>query len=225
MTVLTRSWPLVLIAIFAVIGDFYQWSFEIQATVLGVILVIGLVTIWVGAREKELERASQRLKELAGYFSRRFMGESTISIFAIIERLFKTDNTRLWEWARACDMSFRVFNVWCNRFINRMEMDTKTGRFSLYLRNYTNELWSINNLYYEYIEQFYEVAGSVEVPPEILEQYGKFLVEYNTFVGQLREMINQLKTIVRTEIEPPSIKLANELPAVCIKRSLQKSKK
>jgi hypothetical protein len=225
MTVLSRSWSLILVAVLAIIGGFYQWPFEILGTVLGVLLVIGLVTIWVGAREKELELASQKLKELAGYFSRRFIGESSLSIFTVIESLFKTDNTRLWEWARACDMSSRVFNVWCRSFINRLETDNKTGRFSLYLRSYTNELWSLNNLYYEYIEQFYEVACSVEVPPDILEQYGKFLVEYNTFVGQFREMISQLKTIVRTEIEPPSIKLANELTAGSVKQYPRKSTK
>jgi hypothetical protein len=225
MTVLSRGWPLIVITALAITGSYLEWPVEALASILGVILVIGLVTFGVSAREKELERTSQKLKELTGYFLRRFMVDSSLSIFAIIDSLFKTDNTKLWEWARACDMSARVFNAWGNGFITRLEADTKTGRFSIYLRSYTNELWIINNLYYEYIEQFYEVAGKMEVPEETVEQYRKFIVEYNTFATQFREFISELRKIARTEIEPPSIKAARELSAVPVKQSPPKNKK
>jgi hypothetical protein len=37
-------------------------------------------------------------------------------------------------------------------------------------------------------------------------------MEYNTFVQNFRENIAELRKAARTEIEPPSVKLANELP-------------
>ena len=210
-TVIYHGWAPILITALAVIGYIYEWPIEAIATILGIILVIGLAIVAVGAREKELERSSQKLKELAGYFNRRFMGESSLSIFAIINSLFKTDNAKLWDWARACDMSQRVFNTWCSGFTSRLEVDTKTGRLGIYLRSYLNELWLMTDLYHEFIEQFYEIAEKVELPPETLEQYDKFIVEYNTFIGQFRDLIGELKKVARTEIEPPSIKQAYEL--------------
>jgi len=213
-TVIYYGWAPILITALAVIGYIYEWPIEAMATILGIILVIGLAIVAVGAREKELERSSQKLKELAGYFNRRFMGESSLSIFAIINSLFKTDNAKLWDWARACDMSQRVFNTWCSGFTGRLEVDTKTGRLGIYLRSYLNELWLMTDLYHEFIEQFYEIAEKVELPPETLEQYDKFIVEYNTFIGQFRDLIGELKKVARTEIEPPSIKQACELPGV-----------
>jgi hypothetical protein len=211
ITMLSRGWPLIVITALAITGMLLQWPFEAMAAIMGVIMIIGLAILGVGAREKEVERNSQKLKELAGYFVRRFMVDSTQSIFVIIDILFKTDNPKLWEWARACDMSARVFNSWANGLITRLESDSKTGRFSIYLRSYTNELWIINNLYYEYIEQFCEVAEKIEIPEEAKEQYGKFVIEYNTFVSQFREMISEMRKVARTEIEPPSIKTAREL--------------
>ncbi|NLL90033.1 MAG: hypothetical protein GX226_02885 [Dehalococcoidales bacterium] len=208
---LSRGWPLIVITALTITGILLQWPFEAIAAIMGVILFVGLAIIAVDAREKEVERNSQKLKELTGYFVRRFMLESSQSIFIIIDIVFKTDNTKLWEWARACDMSARVFNAWANGLITRLESDNKTGRFSIYLRAYTNELWIINNLYYEYIEQFCEVVEKIEVPEEAKEQYGKFVVEYNVFVAQFRELISEMRKVARTEIEPPSIKTAREV--------------
>jgi hypothetical protein len=211
-TIIYYGWAPILITALAVIGYIYDWPIEAIATILGIILVVGLAIVAVGAREKELERSSHKLKELAGYFNRRFMGESSLSIFAIINSLFKTDNTKLWDWARACDMSQRIFNIWCSSFTNRLEVDTKTGRFGIYLRNYLNELWLITDLYYEYIEQFYEIAEKIELPVETLEQYDKFVMEYNTYIVQFQELVSEMKKFARTEIEPPSIKAASVLP-------------
>jgi len=208
---LSRGWPLIVITALAITGILLQWPFEAIAAIMGVILIVGLAIIAVSAREKEVERNSQKLKELTGYFVRRFMVDSAQSIFVIIDTLFKADNPKLWEWARACDMSARVFNAWVNGLLTRLESDNKTGRFSIYLRAYTNELWIINNLYYEYIEQFCEVVEKIEVPEETKEQYGKFVVEYNTFVTQFRELISDMRKVARTEIEPPSIKTAREV--------------
>ncbi len=225
MTILSRGWPLIVITGLAIAGVYFEWPVEALISMLGVVLVIGLVIYGVGAREKELERNSQKLKELSGYFVRRFMADSSISIFVTIDTLFKTDNPKLWDWARACDMSARVFNAWVNGLVTRLESDNKTDRFSIYLRNYTNELWMINNLYYEYIDQFCEVAEKIEVPEETVHQYRQFAVEYNTFVTQFREFISELKKIARTEIEPPSIKTARELKAVPVHNFSVKDKK
>ena len=67
------------------------------------------------------------------------------------------------------------------------------------------------NMYHEYVEQFAEIANRLEVPVETLEQYQKFVVEYNTFVTQFRELLASLRRIARIEIEPPSIKLAPDV--------------
>ncbi len=213
-TVVEWGWPSILITAVAVVGVFYDWTIVMVAPIVGVILVIGLVVAVVKTREGQLELSALRLRQLAGYFNRRFMGNSTLSIFAIIDTLFGVDNPQLWDWARACDMSKRIFNTWCDSFIDRIESDTRTGRFSIYLRTYLNEVWLMTGHYYEFVEQFYEIAAKVEVPPETIDQYNRFVVEYNSFVQNFRDSISGLKKITRTEIEPPSVSLARELSLV-----------
>ncbi len=225
ITIIYRGWAPILITILAIIGHVYEWPIELLATVLGVILIFGIITAAVGIREKELERSSQRLKELGGYFVRRFMGDSSLSIFAIINSLFKTDDPKLWDWARACDMSQRVFNTWCSSFISRVETDTRTGRFGIYLRSYLNELWLMTSLYHEYIEQFHEIAEKIEIPQETIDQYRRFTTEYNAFVKQFQESISEIKKVTRTEIEPPSVKPAYELVRIPVKQTQPKQRK
>jgi len=211
-TIVSWGWCPILITTLAVVGCIFEWEIGVVAPVLIVILVIGLVTAVVRAREKELEFSSQRLKQLAGYFNRRFTGNSSLSIFAIIDSLFNIDNPELWDWARACDMVQRVFNTWCDSFIDRVESDIRTRRFTIYLRTYLTELWLVNSHYYEFIEQFYEVAQKVEIPKETIDQYNRFVVEYNVFAQDFRDNISELKKVAKTEIEPPSVKFAKELP-------------
>ena len=208
------GWSPVLITALAVVGFVYEWPLEIVIPVLSVVLIIGLVAVVVKSRERQQELVSQKIRQLAGYFNRRFMGNSSLSIFAIIDSLFKVDNAQVWEFARACDMSQRIFNTWCNSFIDRVENDTRTGRFNIYLRMYLNELWLVNNHYYEFIEQFGEIAQKIEIPAETREQYSRFVVEYNTFVDSFQSSIAELKKVARTEIEPPSVKVAKEIPAI-----------
>ena len=213
-TIVNWGWSPILITVLAVVGSIYKWPIGVVAPASGIILVIGLVVAVVRARESQLELSSLRLRQLAGYFNRRFMGSSSLSIFAIIDSLFNIDNPQLWDWARACDMSKRIFSTWCNSFIGRLESDTRTGRFSIYLRTFLDELWLANNHYYEFIEQFYEIAQKVEIPSVTIDQYNRFVVEYNTFVQNFRENITELKEVARTEIEAPSVKLAEELSGV-----------
>ncbi len=213
-TILDWGWSPILITALAVVGYVYEWPLTLVAPVLVIILVIGLVVAVVRARERQLELSSLRLRQLAGYFNRRFMGGSSLSIFAIIDSLFNIDNPKLWDWARACDMSQRVFDTWCNSFIDRVEGDTRTGRFSAYLRIYLNELWSITSHYHEFVEQFHEIARKVEIPEATIDQYNRFVVEYNTFVQNFQDSIAELKKVAKTEIEPPSVKLASELSGV-----------
>ncbi len=212
-TVIRWGWSPTLITALAVIGYIYEWPTAALATGLVVILLIGLAMIATDAREKELERSSLRLKELAGYFSRRFAGTSSLSIFAIINSLFSVDNPKLWDWARACDIAQRIFNTWCDSFISRVESDIKTRRFTVYLHTYLTELWLINNHYHEFTEQFYEIATKVEMPRETVDQYNRFVVEYNAFAQHFRDAISELRRVARTEIEAPSVKLAKELEA------------
>ena len=205
-------WPIV-ITVVALVGTVNKWPIEALAPVLVAVLVSGLVTAITGTRRQRLEVSLSRLRQMAGYFNRRFMGDSSLSIFAIIDTLFTIDNPKLWDWARACDMSKRLFNTWCDSFINRIESDVRVGRPQAYLYTYLNELWLVNNHYYEFIEQFYEVAGTVEIPKETKDQYNRLVMEYNAFAQEFRDNISELKKITRTEIEPPSVRFAQELAA------------
>ena len=211
-TIISQGWSPILITAVAIAGYVYGWPIGAVIPTLAIILVIGLVVAATGAKEKELELSSLRLKELAGHFNRRFAGNSSLSIFAIIDSLFNIDNPKLWDWARACDMSQRVFNTWCSSFIGRVESDIRTRRFTVYLRTYLNELWLVNSHYYEFVEQFYEIAEKVEIPPETIDQYNRFVMEYNAFAQDFRDSISELRKIAKTEIEPPSVKFAKELP-------------
>ena len=213
-TIVSWGWSPILITAVAVVGYVYEWPIMAVGLALGIILVIGLVVAVVRGKERQLELLSIRLRQLAGYFGRRFTGSSSLSIFAIIDTLFNIDNPQLWDWARACDMSERIFDTWCSSFIGRLESDTRTGRFSIYLRTYLDELWLMNNHYYDFVEQFYEIAEKVEIPPATKDQYNRFVMEYNTFAHNFRDNIAELKKVARTEIEPPSVKLAKELSEV-----------
>ncbi|MEE8204619.1 MAG: hypothetical protein V3T68_01065 [Dehalococcoidales bacterium] len=216
-TIINWGWAPVLITAVAIIGNLYEWPIEVVAPVLGVILIIGLITATLSGREKEAERLSVKLRQLAAYFDRRFLAESSLSIFAIIGSLFKTENPKLWDWARSCDMAQRVLNTWSQSFLNRLETDTRTGRFRIYLRTYLSELWLINSLYYEFVEQFQEIAEKVEIPPETLQQYHRFVLEYNAFAENFRNCISELLKAGKTEIEPPSVKSAKEVVPVVTK--------
>jgi len=203
-------WPIV-ITVLALVGSVYKWPIEVMAPVLVAVLVSGLMTAVTSTRRQRLELSLSRLRQMAGYFNRRFMGESSLSIFAIIDTLFTIDNPKLWDWARSCDMAKRLFNTWCDSFINRIETDVRSGRPQAYIYTYLNELWLVNNHYYEFVEQFYEVAGTVEVPKEARDQYNRLVMEYNAFAQEFRDTISELKKITRTEIEPPSVRFAQEL--------------
>jgi len=224
-TIVNWGWCPILITVLAVVGCIYEWPIRAVAPILIIILVIGFVVAVTGAREKELERVSLQLRQLAGYFNRRFAGNSSLSIFTIIDSLFNIDNPKLWDWARACDMSRRIFNTWCDSFMERVESDIRTRRYDVYLRTYLNELWQANNHYYDFVDQFYEIAEKVEIPQETVAQYNKFVMEYNAFVQDFRDSISELKKIARTEIEPPSVKFAKELLAAKSLEPTQESKK
>jgi hypothetical protein len=206
------GWSPILITALALIGFYFKWEFWALALIIGIILVIGLILAVIRAGERQIEHLSMKLKQLAGYFSHRFVGTSSLSIFTIIDTLFNLEDPQLWEWARSCDMCARLFSAWCDSFTNRLENDTRTDRFRVYLRNYLNELWLLNSHYYEFVEQFFEIAEKIEIPPATKDQYNRFTMEYNTFVQNFRENIAELRKAARTEIEPPSVKLASELP-------------
>ncbi len=213
-TIVNWGWSPILIAAVALVGYAYEWPIWILAAVLGIIIIVGLMMAISGAKEKELEHVSLRLRQLAGYFNRRFMGDSSLSIFVVIRSLFSTDNAKVWAWARECEVSQRIFNTWCNSFIGRLESDIRTRRFDVYLRTYLNELWLVISHYYEFIEQFYEIAAKVEIPQETVSQYNRFVAEYNAFVQDFRDNISELRKVGQTAIEPPSVKFAKELSVV-----------
>jgi hypothetical protein len=211
---LSWGWSPFLITVLAVVGVVLGWPVEVLAPMLVVILVIGLVMVASSVREKRLEQLALRLNELGGHFNRRFMAESSLSIFIVIRTLLTTDNARVWAWARECEVAQRVFNTWASSFATRLESDIRGRRFRTYLRTSLNELWLLVTLYYEFVEQFTEVAGKTELPPETVELYNRFAVEYNAFVQDFRDSIAELREFARTEIEPPSVSFARELKAV-----------
>ncbi|MFC1920818.1 hypothetical protein ACFLYQ_03725 [Chloroflexota bacterium] len=220
-TIVIWGWSPILITALAITGIIYEWEVWQLVTMLSIILVIGLIIAIVRSSERQLETLSMRLRQLSGHFNRRFTGSSSLSIFAIIDTLFNVDDPQLWDWARACDMSARVFTTWCESFGDRIESDNRTGRFRIYLRSYVNELWLLNNHYYEFIEQFYEIAEKVDIPVTTKDQYNRFAVEYNSFIQNFRDSIAELRRAGGTEIEPPSVKLAKELPGAKSFRSYQ----
>jgi hypothetical protein len=212
-TILGWGWCPILIAVLAVFGHYYEWPLWLLVVVLAGTLFIGLVVTITTARERAVERASMRLKQLSGYFNRRFTGDSALSIFAIIRSLLTSDNARVWGWARETEVAQRIFNTWCDSFSDRVESDIRTRRFILYLRTYQSELWLINSHYYEFMEQFCEVAQAMPLPVELIDQYNRLVEEYNAFIQNFRDNIAELRRVARTEIEPPSVKFAKALPA------------
>ena len=212
--VISWGWCPILIMVLAVTGVVFEWKIWVVVPVLAVILVIGLVVATRGAQERELKQSFLQLWHLAGYFNHRFMGNSSLSIFAVIDSLFNIDNPKLWDWARACEVSLRLFNSWCDSFISRVEIDIGNSHFDISLPIYLNELWLINNHYYELIEQFHELAEKFEIPGETIDLHNRFAVEYNAFVQDFRNNISHLKGVAETAIEPPSVKFTQELPMV-----------
>lgn len=210
-TIVNRGWYPALITAIAVVGLVYQWPIEVLAPVLIVILAIGLVAAIIQAKKDELELLAVRLTQLAAYFNRRFMGNSSHSIFTIIDSLYGIEEPKIWDWARACSMSQRIFNTWSNSFSVRVESDLRARKFTVFLHTYLNELWSINSHYHEFIEQFCEVAEKYAVPRDTVDQYNRFAGEYNTFVQNFRDTIAELRNVARTQMEAPSVQFAREL--------------
>jgi len=58
------------------------------------------------------------------------------------------------------------------------------------------------------------VAEKVELPRETIDQYNRFVVEYNAFAQDFRDNISELRKVAKTEVEPPSVKFAKELSGV-----------
>jgi hypothetical protein len=208
-----RGWYPVLITAIAVLGMIYEWlTIEIVVPIIVVILAIGLVVSMIQVRKNDLEMQAMKLTQLATYFNRRFMGNSPLSIFAIIDSLFSLDNPKIWDWARACGMSQRIFDTWASNFTTRIEGDLRSRRYPVFMHAHLSELWSMNNHYCEFIEQFYEIAEKFEIPREAVDQYNRFAVEYNAFIQNFRDTITELRNVARTQIEAPSLKFARELP-------------
>ena len=208
------GWSPILITTLAIVGFLLEWEIWVVALVLGVILVVGLAEVAKDAGNRELKLSFLRLWHLADYFNHRFMGNSPLSIFAIIDSLLNIDNPKLWAWAQAGDISQRVFTSWGNSCIIRMEGDIGNGRLDISLPIYLNELWLVNSHYYELIEQFYELAEKFELPQKTIDLYNRFTMEYNAFIQDFRYNISELKRVAETAIEPPSVKFAKELSGV-----------
>ena len=69
-TVTNWGWCPILITVLAIAGYTFEWPMEAMIPAIIIILVIGLVLGASYTKEKELERSSVRLRQLAGYCSR-----------------------------------------------------------------------------------------------------------------------------------------------------------
>jgi hypothetical protein len=210
--VISRGWFPLLVTAVAAAGIYYDVSINIVVPVLAGLLCVGLAALIINTRKGQLELLSMKLTQLAEYFNRRFMGHASFTIFTVIEGLFGVENKTIWEWARACDMSKRIFDSWSDSFTSRVESDLRARRFANFLQTHLNELWSLNNHYYEFVEQFHQITAKYEVPPNVVEDYRKFVLEYNGFVERFREAITELRKVARTHLEAPGVKLAPEPP-------------
>jgi hypothetical protein len=208
---LSWGWSPILITALAVVGSIFEWPIAVLGPVLVIILIIGLVMGATSTGDKRLEPLALRLKELGGQFNRRFMGDSSLSIFGVIRTLLTSNDARVWAWARECEVAQRIFNTWASSFASRLESDIRGRRSGVYLRTTLNELWLINTHYAEFIEQFGEVAEKIQLPPETIDLYNRFVVEYNAFVQNFRDSIAKLRESIRIEIEPSSVNFAKEL--------------
>lgn len=211
--VLKRGWYPAVITIVAILSlIFYDViPYAVSIPVLVVMLSIGGIIVYINGRKNQLEMQSMRLSQLATHFNRRFMGNSQLSIFEVINGLFGLENEQVWEWARGCEMTRRVFDSWAENFAARVENDLRSRRHIVFLQTHINELWALNNHYHEFTEQFVEIVNRFDVPKDVLEQFNKFTEEYNVFVQNFREAINELKTIAHTQLEAPSVKTVKEL--------------
>ena len=135
-TIVISGWSPVVVTAVALVGLYYNWPLGLLGTFLGIILVAGIVVAILRESDKQLETIAMRLRQQSGYFSRRFTGTSSLSVFAIIDTLFDLDDPQLWDWARSCDMCARLMDTWFDSFIRRIESDTSSGRFSVYIRVY-----------------------------------------------------------------------------------------
>jgi hypothetical protein len=211
--IISRGWFPLLITAVAAASIYYDVSINIVVPVLAGLLCVGLAGLIINTRKGQLELLSMKLTQLAEYFNRRFMGHASFTIFTVIEGLFGVENKTIWEWARACDMSKRIFDSWSDSFTSRVESDLRARRFANFFQTHLNELWSLNNHYYDFVEQFYEIAAKYEVAPSVIDDYRKFILEYNGFVERFREAITELRKVARTPLEAPGVKLAPEPPA------------
>jgi hypothetical protein len=207
----SRGWLPVLIAAVAVVSIVYSISINIVVPVVAGLLCIGLAALIINTRKGQLELQSIKLAQLAEYFNRRFMGNASFTIFSVIEGLFGIENPTIWQWARACDASRRIFDSWSDSFTSRVTNDLRARRFTNFFQTHLNELWALNNHYFEFVEQFHEIAVKYEVPPSVIEDYRRFALEYNGFVESFRDAITLLKKTTGTHLEAPGVKLAPEL--------------
>ncbi|MFA5315951.1 MAG: hypothetical protein WC369_00845 [Dehalococcoidales bacterium] len=209
-TIRDWGWSLLVLGALAILALVFEWPLWILATTVAIVIVLSLFSGVTSARQKDLSLSLWDLRQLVGHFNRRFLGDSPIAIFAVINSLLDTENQEIWNWARTCDMSRRVLTAWGQSFHTRMENDVRTRRFDLH--TYLNELWLLNNQYYEFVVQLYEVARKTSLSPETRQLYQRFLTEYNAFAQNFRENLSKLKKVSQTGIEPPSVNMAKELP-------------
>ncbi|MCL2474935.1 MAG: hypothetical protein FWF37_02230 [Chloroflexi bacterium] len=199
-------WSPILMLLIGVVGNLAEWENWLTLGLMSAVMLIGIAVAIITAQERANEKISDRIRQVSGYFTRRFGGESSYSVFAIIRELFRTKDPELWEYAHACEQTERVYNTWCENYISRIETDSATGRFAIYIRRYLQELWMLNSLYHEYIEQLRDIAEKVELPTEMIEQYNRFSAEYNSFTNSFRELINLAVKSGKTELDANSVK-------------------
>lgn len=201
-------WAPAAIAALLIAGFAYKWPVEMLGPGLGVLFIAGVFSTVSYFTQRNSKRSALQLKEMATYFARRFAGGSSLSVFSIIEGLNGPSAPAIREWLRGCDMSQLIFDDWCQGFAARIEHDANGGKLT---RLYLRELWSMIIHYQEFVEQFYEVAEKAGISQDTVGRYNRFVAEYNPFIQRFQDYVGKLRRANRTEVEPPSMKLAREL--------------
>lgn len=187
------------------------WPNELVAAALGAVLIIVAVSLlWIFGRKRQ-QRSAIKLRDLATYFTRRFAGTSSLTVFSVIESLSDIDQPGVRDWVHHCSVNKRIFNAWCEGLTGRIESDGHAAGLVRSSHVYLRELWSMATQYQEFVEHLYEVAMTGRLPSDAVDRYNKFVAEYNPFVQRLQDYIGEQRSAHKTGIEPASVKLAREI--------------
>ena len=209
--VITRGWSLILVTVISIAALQMNWHIWAVAPTLVVILAAGLIVDFRRSKQQQLVTMADRLRDLIKHFCLTFIERGDTSVFNLIRNIPSSGSPELQGWQRGCDLSKRVLNQWLSRFVKRVDADVRIRKEENWLSDSVVEFCDINDLYYDFVEEFYRKASKEAVTKSDEESYNKLVTEYNAFVQNLRNYIAEFKKVAKIGIEPQSAKFAKEL--------------